>query len=411
MTKCLALFSLFSLLGVGTACTDFAPVEKPDPMADLRLNEIQVVGSHNSYKTQPSELLQAAIELVYGFLPPDSGVDSPEGLVYSHPSLTEQFGNLGIRQVELDIWLDPFGELFADPFGPSAAEDLTPLLRPGLTPGTDFDPNDLMLKRGLKVFHIQDIDFRSSCLHFKDCLTEIVAWSDADPTHLPIMILLELKDEAFDPTLLDPLNTALARNYAFAIPFAWTLPDLLSLEDDIRAAFHDSRMIQPNDVRKGYPTLMEGIQAEGWPKLIESRGKVLFALDGEGSIRDQYVGVYPALDGATIFTSSPVGSPEAGFRGKNDPFASNPSIAELVADGYLVRTRADADTSEARSNDTSRRDQALASGAHFISTDYREANTDFSDYSVEFPGLPLYAAGRCNPISAPTGCNSEQIAP
>lgn len=410
MTKSF-LLTLFFLLSFGTACTEFAPVEPPDPTADLRLNEIQVIGSHNSYKTQPSGLLLAAINLVYSLLPPGSGVDNPEGLVYSHRPLSEQFGDLGIRQIELDIWLDPSGGLFADPFGHDAAQALAPLLTPGLALGPYFDPDDLMLKPGLKVFHIQDIDFRSSCLQFKDCLAEIAAWSNADPTHLPILVLLELKQDAFDPSLLEPLNDALAKDYAFAIPYTWTLPDLLALENNIRAAFHDTRMIQPNDVRKGYPSLIEGIQTEGWPKLRESRGKVLFALDNEGSIRDQYTGYYPALSGATIFTSSPTGSPEAGFRKENDPFRSNPSIAQLVAEGYLVRTRADADTAEARNNDTTRRDQALASGAQFVSTDYREANTDFSDYSVSFPGLPADAAGRCNPILAPLGCDSAEIAP
>ncbi len=416
MTKCIALLSLFSVLSLTTACVDFAPVDSEDdpvadPMADLRINEIQVIGSHNSYKTQPSDLLQAAVELVYGYLPPDSGVESPNGLVYSHVPLTEQFADQGIRQIELDVWLDPFGSLFAIPFGPNAAQALTPLLPAGLTLGPDFDPNDVMLNPGPKVFHIQDIDFRSSCLGFGDCLKEIAAWSGADPTHLPVLILLELKDEAFDPNLLDPLNIALGQNYAFAIPYAWTLPDLLALENDIRAAFHDTRMIQPNDVRNGYPTPMEGIQAEGWPTVGDSRGKVFFALDNEGTIRNDYANHYPALDGALIFTSSPPGSPEAAFRKVNDPSASNPSIAELVADGYLVRTRADADTVESRTNDTTRRDAALASGAQFISTDYRLPNLDFSDYQVLLPGLPTDAVARCSPIIAPPDCDSSEIAP
>ena len=411
MTKHLLLLSLCFWLSFGTGCTEFAPVEPPDPTADLRLNEIQVIGTHNSYKTQPSDLLLAAIDLVYSLLPPGSGVDNPEGLVYSHLPLNEQFGRLGIRQIEIDVWLDPFGELFADPFGPDAAQALSPLLASGLASGADFDPANLMLSPGPKVFHIQDIDFRSSCLQFNDCLQQIAEWSDANPMHIPILILLELKEDAFDPSLLDPLNSALAKNYAFAIPYTWTLPYLLALEDEIRGAFHDTRMIQPNDVRKGYPSLIEGIQTEGWPKLSESRGKVFFALDNEGSIRDQYAGYYPSLAGATIFTSSPTGSPEAGFRKENNPFRSNPSIAELVANGYLVRTRADSGTAEARNNDTTRRDQALASGAQFVSTDYREANTDFSDYSVLFPGLPADAVGRCNPVSAPPECDSTEITP
>jgi hypothetical protein len=55
VTKHVALLSLFPLLSFGTACTEFVPVEATDPTAELRLNEIQVIGSHNSYKTQPKE--------------------------------------------------------------------------------------------------------------------------------------------------------------------------------------------------------------------------------------------------------------------------------------------------------------------------------------------------------------------
>ena len=190
-----------------------------------------------------------------------------------------------------------------------------------------------------------------------------------------------------------------------------TLPDVLELEELILSAFHPTRMIQPNDVRNGYPTLLEGIQSEGWPTVAESRGKVFFGLDNEGAIRDEYVNQYPTLDGALIFTSSPPGSPEAGFRKVNDPSASNPSIPELVAIGYMIRTRTDADTLESRNNDPTRRDLALASGAQFISTDYRTPNTDFSNYQVVFPGLPAETVARCNPIFGSNNCMSEDINP
>ena len=64
--------------------------------------------------------------------------------------------------------------------------------------------------------------------------------------------------------------------------------------------------------------------------------------------------------------------------------------------GFLVRTRADAGTTEARSNDTRRRDQALASGAQFISTDYPEPNPAFSPYAVRFDnGIAV----RINPVN------------
>ena len=75
-------------------------------------------------------------------------------------------------------------------------------------------------------------------------------------------------------------------------------------------------------------------------------------------------------------------------------------IQDLVKAGFLVRTRADADTMEARKNDPTRRERALASGAQFISTDYPEPNPAFSPYQVRFAGGGV---ARANPVSAPAG--------
>ena len=85
---------------------------------------------------------------------------------------------------------------------------------------------------------------------------------------------------------------------------------------------------------------------------------------------------------------------------------NNPTeeIEQLVLEGYLVRTRADSDTDEARNGDTSRRDLALASGAHYISTDYYRADPrhaesdDWTDYSVQLPGGEVV---RLNPVNGP----------
>src|SRR6185436_20602828 len=102
------------------------------------------------------------------------------------------------------------------------------------------------------------------------------------------------------------------------------------------------------------------------------------------------------------FTSSAPGDPDAGFVKRNDPFDA--SIPGLVAAGYLVRTRADVDTNEARSGDTVPRDTALASAAQFVSTDYPVPDTDPGfdpSYFVQIPGgMPA----RCNPLNAPPAC-------
>ena len=73
-----------------------------------------------------------------------------------------------------------------------------------------------------------------------------------------------------------------------------------------------------------------------------------------------------------------------------------------MSQGYIVRTRADADTEEARSGDTGPRDLAISSGAQFVSTDYyvADARADTSegwtDYSVSLPGNFI---ARENPVS------------
>ena len=51
---------------------------------------------------------------------------------------------------------------------------------------------------------------------------------------------------------------------------------------------------------------------------------------------------------------------------------------------------------QARTNDTTQRDAALSSGAHFISTDYPVPNPDFSEYQVTLPGGRV---ARCNPVN------------
>ena len=87
-----------------------------------------------------------------------------------------------------------------------------------------------------------------------------------------------------------------------------------------------------------------------------------------------------------MFTTSPAGTPEAAVMIINNPHRVGKAIRKRVAQGYLVRTRADAGTSEARSGDTSRREAAMASGAHVISTDFPYDEDRFgTGYRVRFP--------------------------
>ena len=124
-----------------------------------------------------------------------------------------------------------------------------------------------------------------------------------------------------------------------------------------------------------------------WPKSNEAKGKFIFVLDEEGDKLGYYTKNHPLLEGRILFVNAPPGTPEAAIIIMNDPVKDLKKIQELVKKGYIVRTRADADTKEARSNDKSRFIAACKSGAQIISTDYYAKSTLFkSDYIISFDG-------------------------
>jgi hypothetical protein len=336
------------------------------------LNEVQVLGSHNSYHIRPLEpLWSLLIDL-------DPGFGAWE---YTHLPLDQQFATQGVRQIELDVWVDPDGGLFRLRRWPTFIGD-PPILGPAALdlPGT-------------KVLHIQDVDFETNCLSFVDCLQTVKMWSDANPGHLPLMILVEAKDDSLGPS--------------FAEPIPWGAAEFDVLDGEIRSVFPADRIIAPDDVRAGHATLEDAVLTQGWPTLGWSRGKVLFALDNGNPKRAAYLQDHPSLAGRILFTDSPPGQPEAAFAKENDPLADPQRIPDLVDAGYIVRTRADSDTDEARTNDTAMRDAAIASGAQYVSTDYPVPNPDFgTGYFVEIPGG---SPARCNPINAPAWCRSSAL--
>jgi hypothetical protein len=338
------------------------------PIDRVRINQVQVVGTHNSYHLRAHPSL---LKLV--------GQRSPEtaqGLDYSHRPLPEQLSRLGIRQIELDCFADPKGGLYADPRGPKQAAAL------GLPPVPNHDPAGRLRAPGFKVMHVQDVDYFSSVLTLVEGLQQVRAWSERHPRHFPIFILLELKEDQPDPALTRP------------VPFGEQ--ELDALEAEILSVLPRKKILTPDDVRGGAATLPEALRQHGWPTLKGARGKIIFGLDNEGPVRDLYLKGHPALAGRLAFVSVPPSHPAAAWMKDNDAVEDFDRIQRLVKAGFLVRTRADADTVEARTNDTRRRDKALASGAQFISTDYPEANPAFSPYAVRFDeGIVV----RTNPVN------------
>jgi hypothetical protein len=305
----------------------------------MHLNQLQALGSHNSYHTYPT-----------------GGLEAIEALQYFQDPLDVQLEDQGVRQFELDV-------------------------------NVDLDD------QGFTVVHIQGIDEGTTCRDLRDCLATIRNWSVAHPQHAPVAILLELKNAEFEIE---------------GLPYQdWTAPDLDALDALIRSEFSEAQMFTPDDLRRGHATLPAAIATDGWPTIDEVRGQVMFMMDNGSPFRSWYREGRPGLAGRVLFTNANPGDDDAAFVKRNDAKGSLADIQSLVAQGYVVRTRTDADTWEARANDTSTRDAALASGAQWVSTDYVVPGRAYgTPYFVEIPGG---TPARCNPINTPAWCTADLI--
>jgi hypothetical protein len=141
-------------VSVAAAVVAVAPVSGGVPSAGanrlddtLRTNQVQVLGTHNSYHIQQ-----------------DTPIQSPPDMQYTHPPLDQQL-DLGVRGFELDVVNAPDGSF--------------------------------------PVMHTPVINATSNCTPLAQCLQVVRTWSAAHPGHVPIFILVEPKTGASD-RVLDP---------------------------------------------------------------------------------------------------------------------------------------------------------------------------------------------------------------
>lgn len=338
MTRALALLALLA-----TAAT---------PAPTLRLDQVQLLGSHNSYRPYPSPAARARIAAA---LPAEW-----PALAYGHPPLEAQLA-LGLRQIELDVAPDPRGGAYAAPYADA-----------------DRDTRAAMAAPGAKVLHIAGIDTDAHCPTFRACLSVLRRWSDAHAGHTPLVVLVNTGDAGgarFDAAALDALDA------------------------DIRATIGSARLIAPDTVRGTAPTLRAAVRAHRWPTLAQAAGRFLFVLDGSAAHEDAYRAGHPALAGRAMFGFYDETAPEAAVFNIQDPIAEGARIRRLVRAGFLVRTRADAGMAEVRTGDRRRIDAAVASGAQWISTDGYDGIPDPVGYAYR-AALPGGAVARCDPATA-----------
>ena len=270
-----------------------------------------MIGSHNSYKKMGTELGKQMIALV-------EGKQEADLLRYGNHPITDQL-NVGIRSFELDV---------------------------------RYRNNQF------ETTHVPLVDNSTTMLNLSKGFEEINLWSKANPNHMPIVILLELKS---DWEILDPFLLTMTLAH---------VQELAALSETV---FQD-RLFKPSDLVASYMSIQDRLQTIGWPTLPELKGKVLIVLHAS-SLAKTYAETDLTSRSLALFSSiyeSDKLLPYAAFVIHNHPEVE--VIQSLLDLKLIVRTRIDSDLII----DPDIASQALSSGAQILSTDYHPASVNLS---------------------------------
>ena len=155
-TVVLFLWSLSFLVSCNSDNNEPPPTTALDDGCEC-LNDIQMIGSHNSYKLAVEQPILNFLAVIDQRL--------SQSVEYEHIPISDQL-DLGLRNLEYDVYNDPDGGHYKNPQGLTVVRDA------GLDP-SPYDEENVLENPGLKMFHTQDVDFRSHHLLFKDGLSVV----------------------------------------------------------------------------------------------------------------------------------------------------------------------------------------------------------------------------------------------
>lgn len=294
----------------------FADFLVTDP--SLRLNEVQFLASHNSYKKLGSGIGKFFVGLGDSFR-------EARALQYSYHPLTFQLEQ-GIRSFELDV---------------------------------RFRQNKFELT------HVPLVDNSSVAVDFSLALEEIKLYSQHNPNHLPLLILLEFKT---DWMMLDPFLQNI------------TEEELALFDTMLEDVFGDD-LFTPRDMLEEDTTLRETITTTGWPTIQSLLGKVVFIMHPSDTFVPMYYTMDESLSTQNMFLGTNIDTyqePYASFIVHNDPNFYD--IRPMVAENFIVRTRLDASLELYEHL----WENGIASGAQILSSDFTIARSDLKYEEIRY---------------------------
>lgn len=298
----------------------------------VKFNEVQFLGTHNSYQIPPTDeykqLFSTLSDLTFGLV-------SEEIAQFEMDCLTEQF-ELGIRSVEIDIeTVDKGGNV------------------------------------SFIVSHDPILDNTSSCYDFAKALEEIRMWSDHNPGHLPITVIIEPKKGVV------PVNDM--KN--FTIKYAQILDEV------IREKMGD-KLLTPKDMMGDFENFREMRENDGWLTLEETMGKVMFLLH-DTTVTSKYISQDETIKSQAMFPMLRYGDRNESYTSfiiDNKPDeAVNHKEESLEKCNLIVRTRADSFPSFS----DERYINADESLSQIISTDYPVKKSPKGYHQYTFDGYTV----------------------
>ncbi len=300
-----------------------------------KFNQTRYVATHNSYKAKEVYNASKFTNAMFGAF---TSVGS-KGFSYSFDDLTTQL-NTGIRSVELDA----------------------------------FAMND----SSFLCCHHAVTDVNTYNINLDLAFEEINMWSNNNPNHLPITILIEAKTW---------LGFSRADGHEFK------LDDLKNLEFLAKNRFvganGQSKLIQPKDMLRDYATFKD-MRTTGengdWLSMDKMLGKVVVILH-PGKTTGDYVDYDPTMQKQAMFPAcgdkkefSQFDIDRMAFALCNDPIEETVAMTKFRSENFFVRTRVD--IYPHFSNE--RVQKALESGANIVSTDFPPSKFNPNDDKYVF---------------------------
>ncbi len=297
----------------------------------VRINEIAVIGTHNSYQLLATPQ-KRALEEVRSLL---SSGKKGGNRNFEMDTYTEQLEK-GVRNLEIDIETVDDGKNIS-----------------------------------FIVTHNPITDNVSSAYDFAKGLEEIAMWSDNNPGHLPVYLLVEPKSE------VDKINNM----KDFSVEYASELDKI------IREVLGD-RLLTPQSVKGSFESLEEMRRADSWPALSEAVGKVIVLLHPCDVTRD-YIDADTSISSQAMFPVlrfEDIDKDYASFILDNEPENAIENNKKTVREKKLmVRTRADnyPDFSEEKYQYSDN------CGSHIITTDYPPRSVRAQEHIYDFDGYTV----------------------